>query len=207
MSGWKIKRPALYAVTIMLAVHVCRLAVKELVFIVLERTQFNDRLVSACVMMLLTALFVLIFKPLSVWPKTHRTVYILASVFVLALIASGPLIMGDVSPVALLLLVYSCVITPAFEEVIFRGYIWNVLAEKYAGWRIWLINSALFALWHLGYADSLALHVQGSQLLFALLMKAAVGLGFGLVLGALRLRTKNCYSTMLLHSVMNLFGR
>ena len=41
--------------------------------------------------------------------------------------------------------------------------------------------------------------------LTAVAWKLAAGLGYGAVLGLLRLKTKNCYSTMLLHGVLNIF--
>ncbi len=63
-----------------------------------------------------------------------------------------------------------------------------------------------FALWHFGYISSIAFRVEYG-LMNAMIWKAITGLCFGIVLGAVRLKTKNCYSTILLHSVMNIFGR
>lgn len=37
--------------------------------------------------------------------------------------------------------------------------------------------------------------------------KVITGLCFGIVLGAVRFKTRNCYSTILLYGGMNLFGR
>ena len=39
----------------------------------------------------------------------------------------------------------------------------------------------------------------------AVAWKLAAGLGYGTVLGIVRLKTKNCYATMLLHGVLNIF--
>ena len=41
--------------------------------------------------------------------------------------------------------------------------------------------------------------------LTAVAWKLAAGLGYGTVLGLLRLKTKNFYSSMLLHGVLNIF--
>ncbi|GGH30939.1 CPBP family glutamic-type intramembrane protease [Paenibacillus segetis] len=49
--------------------------------------------------------------------------------------------------------------------------------------------------------------LQNSKIPFAILMKVVTGLIFGIVLGVVRYKTKNCYSTTILHSVMNIFGR
>jgi membrane protease YdiL (CAAX protease family) len=40
-----------------------------------------------------------------------------------------------------------------------------------------------------------------------MLMKAFVGLVYGIIVGFVRYRTKNTYAAMLVHSVMNTFGR
>ena len=40
---------------------------------------------------------------------------------------------------------------------------------------------------------------------YAVAWKLAAGLGYGTVLGIVRLKTKNCYAAMLLHGVLNIF--
>ena len=39
----------------------------------------------------------------------------------------------------------------------------------------------------------------------AVAWKLAAGFGYGTVLGLVRLKAKNCYATMLLHGVLNIF--
>ena len=108
---------------------------------------------------------------------------------------------------SILLLVYSSIVTPVFEELIFRGYIWNELNQIFTSeWKTYIVTTIFFALWHLGYISSIAFRVE-YDLLNVMIWKIVTGLCFGIVLGAVRLKTKNCYSTMLLHGVMNIFGR
>ena len=120
-------------------------------------------------------------------------------------IASPSNYKGGIEPI--LLLVYSSIVTPIFEELIFRGYIWNELNQIFTSeWKTYIITTILFALWHLGYISSIAFRVE-DDLLNVMIWKVITGLCFGIVLGAVRLKTINCYSTMLLHGVMNIFGR
>lgn len=42
--------------------------------------------------------------------------------------------------------------------------------------------------------------------IFAVFSKMAVGLVYGLILGVVRMKTHNCYSTMLFHGVLNVFS-
>ena len=105
------------------------------------------------------------------------------------------------------MLAYSCIVTPVFEEILFRGYIWNkisgILKSK---WATYLTTTILFALWHLAYIDSIAFRVEDG-LITMMVWKVLTGLCFGIVLGAVRMKTKNCYATILLHGAMNMFGR
>ena len=68
------------------------------------------------------------------------------------------------------------------------------------------VNAVLFGLWHLGYADGVALRVDGElgQVMF---WKVLTGLAYGAVLAAVRCRARCCGWTVLLHGAMNLFGR
>lgn len=60
--------------------------------------------------------------------------------------------------------------------------------------------------WHKGYIYSIAFRV-GNGLANIMMWKVITGFCFGIVLGAVRIKTKNSYSTILLHGVMNIFGR
>lgn len=85
---------------------------------------------------------------------------------------------------------------------------WNKLEEKFdKKLTVYIITTLLFALWHIGYIDSIAFRVDINSLPFIMLMKVITGLFFGIVLGAVRYKTQNCYSTIILHGVMNMFGR
>ena len=63
-------------------------------------------------------------------------------------------------------------------------------------------NIALFTIWHLFYIipDMISGYWDVLQLL-----KLAAGLGYGTVLGFIRLRTENCWATILAHGIMNFF--
>lgn len=189
-----------------------RLLLKEAVFLALGRTPSSDRVASAIAMALLTVggLLVCRFKrmPLKVFPERWTIWYTLATVVAGALLVATPILTRDAKPFALFLLVYSAVLTPVFEELIFRGYVWERLETAFASkWAAYLLSTVLFALWHFTYVDSLSLRVHADALGNAMLWKAITGLGFGAVLGFLRVFARNCYATMLLHGVMNIFGR
>jgi len=189
-----------------------RFVLKEVIFCFMERTLLTDTIVSALLITVMILIGIIITKKkgisLAVFPTKHQSIYAMAIVFAMALLISTPFITGDKSLFAVSSLIYSAVITPIFEELIFRGYVWNKLEEKFdRRFAVYIITTLLFAVWHLGYIDTVAFRMTSGSLAFAMLMKVSTGLFFGIVLGAVRYKSKNCYSTIILHAVMNIFGR
>jgi len=139
-------------------------------------------------------------------PKHFGRFYIIGTCLAFVLLVATPSnYSGGFQAVVLLL--YSSIVTPIFEELIFRGYVWNKLNDIFEKELIsYAVSTVLFALWHLGYVDSIAFRTE-TGLANAMLWKVITGFCFGVVLGAVRLKTRNTYGTMLLHGVMNIFGR
>lgn len=118
------------------------------------------------------------------------------------------------SPAILLVNIKNALVLPLFEELLFRGWVWtrleNVFKGKYAGAITWLVNAALFALWHLGYFDVYLLKAfpssRGMDPVFFVAMKLAVTFIIGLMVGFFRWRSRRAYGSLALHTLINLFG-
>lgn len=195
----------------LIALQLLRIGIKNLCFLGFERTDFSDRVASMIAMVILSILILLVAKrrkiSLSVFPKNFRAGYLAATVMAAALLILTPILTKNGSASAIILLLYSAIVTPVFEELIFRGFVWNQLNTLFKKeWCTYIVSTLLFAVWHFGYLDSVAFRV-GTGLVNVMIWKAVTGLCFGVVLGALRLKTKNSYSTMLLHGALNLFGK
>lgn len=192
------------------ALQALRFGLKSLCFLFVQRTGFTDRCASAAAMALLALLVPLIARrrhvKLSIFPKRFGAAYIIATAAFAALLASSPFLGGRQGAIAWVLPLAVGVITPIYEELLFRGYVWQRVEGMFRSrWATCAATALLFALWHLGYADSLALRAQ-APLSIALMRKALVGLGFGAALGALRAFAGNCYATALAHGALNLLG-
>lgn len=110
----------------------------------------------------------------------------------------------------------SCLVFPLFEEPIFRGWAWQKLektlpARKWTGMLLAVLSAALFSIWHIGYWDVVAHHMQltalSAELVHVMLMKMLVTAIIGLGVGLVRWRGGNIYPALLLHAFWNLFGR
>ena len=193
------------ALILMVAFQATRLFLARMFTPLVPDETFPRRMVTAAIMVLLSAAVCgyarLKKTPLSVFPHPFTKKYIIFTCIAAALLISSPSnFTGGYK--AILLAVYGSIITPVYEELLFRGYLWNRLnsvlsKEIYT----FLWNVALFTVWHLGYMTSNI--INGNRT--AVVWKLAAGLGYGVVLGLVQLKTKNCYSTMLVHGVLNIF--
>lgn len=189
-----------------------RIIIKQLFFLVVPKTNFTDRVASMLAASILSILIVIMAKSrkmkLAVFPERIGIAGGIGIAAYLALLVSTPFVTSSQSLPKLVLLFYSAVLTPIFEELLFRTLLWQLFWEQFENeWSCYIGTTLFFSLWHLGYADSLLLRVGISGLLNALLWKLAIGLFFGIVLGALRKKSRCGLYPMLLHGAMNILGR
>lgn len=184
--------------------------IEQCFFIFFKRTDYFDSMATMFGMIVITILFIIFTRKknisLSILPNKFGMFYILITIIAIVLFIATPSnFTGGIKPITLL--VYSSIVTPVFEELIFRGYVWNKLNMIFLKeWKTYIASTLLFALWHIGYISSIAFRVENG-LAKAMIWKVITGLCFGIILGAVRLKTKNTYSTILLHGVLNIFGR
>jgi membrane protease YdiL (CAAX protease family) len=109
----------------------------------------------------------------------------------------------------------AAIVIPIFEEFLFRGWGWEQLKKaasfKASGFANWLVISLLFGLWHFGYMDIYLLKVAPANPNLDwgvfLLMKFLTTFVIGLIVGLPRWRTGRVYGSLILHSLINVFGR
>lgn len=132
--------------------------------------------------------------------------YVAATLLTVVFFAITLFLINGFSLQNMLMLLYSGIVTPVFEELLFRGAIWNRLqGSDKSEWTSYLCVTILFGLWHIGYAIGIYMW-QGGTLLRCILMKVLWGTLYGLFLGIFRVKTRNCYLGILVHGVLNVFG-
>lgn len=171
---------------------------------IISNDGFNEKIISMVIMLLLTIVVCMYanFRKIefSIFPLNFSKKYIVASVLALIFLIATPsnYIEGGRG---FLLLIYGSIITPIYEELLFRGFIWNRLKLEWDDERkIIYLNALLFSFWHLGYI--IPAIIAGKWMAFT---KLGIGLLYGLILCYIRKNTKCCYSTILVHGIMNAF--
>lgn len=193
-------------ILLMVFQHAARLAMVYAAAPLTDGSPFSRKMLT---MLAMTALWLLLVghilttkARLPVFPARFGKGYIVLSVITALILVATPsnYLVGFT---AIMELIYGSIVTPIYEETIFRGVIWERLKVVCRSERsVYLLTSLLFMLWHLGYMlPSLA---EGN--LFAVGTKLAAGAVYGLVLGFVRLKSGNMYLPVLIHGLMNIFA-
>jgi len=197
----------------LIALQLLRAGLKELIFSFTERTLLTDTIISLSFMAVIGCVILITAKKrcfnLSLPPQKFAKVYIIATVIVAAILVSTPFIAQDLTLYSVVALLYGAAVTPFFEEVIFRGFVWETVRIK-TDKSAYIISTVLFAVWHIGYIDTAlwrtSLFFPDSNVPEIMFWKVITGLIIGIVLGGVRYKTKNAYSSMLLHCLINTVG-
>lgn len=157
-----------------------------------------------------------IFKPslkylgLNLDDKRERTkiIYLLGAI-ILPILIFLPYTFAYEQDVLILGIVFG-LITPAFEELLFRGYLWNMAENSIQTERskliTWVTITLMFGLWHVGYIDVFLIHPKEFAIMPLLVGKIMVGLVLGSILGFIRLKTGKVYGSFLFHGFWNTFA-
>lgn len=141
--------------------------------------------------------------------RNTRIIYLLGVLF-LVFMAVTPYFLGwEIS--ILVIGMISGLVIPAFEEFLFRGYIWNQIQESgdmvNSGVLTWITVTLLFSIWHLGYFDVFFIHPMGpGNISMLLISKMGIGLILGFIVGFLRLKTGKVYASFMFHGFWNVFA-
>ena len=186
------------------------LGIKQIIFCFTVETLYSRSMVTMTCMIVVFAIMVICCHyrnySLSFFPTVFGFPYIIITVIAASFYTVTLFFVNGFSVQNALMLLYGSIVTPVFEEVLFRGVIWNKLNKHYTKeWKTYLMVTMLFALWHIGYAVGIYLW-KGGNLLNCVMMKVMAGAIFGLITGAIRFKTRNCYSGMLVHGILNVLG-
>ena len=140
--------------------------------------------------------------------KEAKIYYAMVTGCIVMLIFTSPYFSDNPSTLRLITLLYSAVMIPIYEEIIFRSYIWNVLKnDNIDELKIYFITTALFSLYYTGYIDTIIMNGGFINITWTVFIKCSMMLSYGLFIGFFRYKIKNSYSCMLIHSFINIFGR
>lgn len=141
--------------------------------------------------------------------KKRTTIIYFTGMIALPIFIVLPVTLGAEIDVIVMGFVFGLIV-PAFEELLFRGYLWNMvqnsLKTKNSGLITWITITILFGFWHLGYIDVFLIHPKEFALMPFLIGKIEIGLVLGAIVGFIRLKTNKVYGSFLFHGFWNVFA-
>lgn len=203
-------------IILLIGLQLGRIVLKESIFLFLYYNKFNDIIISMIIVFLLTLFIIYKSKKenisLDIFSymknKESKIYYFIITGAIILLIFTSPFFTTDPSIENFLFLIYTTVMIPVYEEIIFRSYIWNVLKKEGKDEiKIYLLTTILFSLYHIGYIDTVIMTNEFDNIVFAIVIKCVSMISYGLFIGFFRYKIKNSYSCMLVHSFINIFGR
>lgn len=188
-----------------------RMVIRKLLLLFLPTTFLSVLIINFIIILIYTILIIYICKKqkidLKIFKVKNRTAYIILSIIYFILFIIN-IFINKLTLYNCIFMMYSLILIPIFEELLFRGYIWNRLDKIYnKDAIIYIIVTLLFTVWHFGYIDSIILSTKLSNIDFninIMLYKMLVGFIYGVITGIVRYKTNNTYSSILVHSVMNM---
>lgn len=102
-------------------------------------------------------------------------------------------------------LIYSFMIIPIYEEIIFRSYIWETLKKDDGDEaKIYMITTILSSLFQIGYIDTISLALNMKSVIIIMFIKCLLMLGYSFLIGFFKYKIKNTYSCILVHSFITI---
>lgn len=209
----KLKK-VLCIIALLLFLQIARIGFKSLLFIFIERTLFTDVLVNISYMLIIIIASIIIIKKkkldINIFPTKFNIVYKILTILVTLFLITTPIITNNYEIYDILSLIYGAVITVIFEEMIFRGFVYKEISNSKNEIIAYIVSTILFGVWHLGYIDTIiwrtSIFSPNANIANIMLWKVITGLIIGVMLGFCRYKSKNTYSSMLLHAAINIFG-
>lgn len=195
---------------VLAAIQLVRAGFCYFVFKVIDTSPISNVITNALFFLLGILVFILIIKKrrmnISFLPDTFGKWYVAATGLVSMALVLPVVFFGN----DIIAMIYNAFLTVIFEELLFRGFIYRDIANASKDLAAYIVSTILFALWHLGYVDTVIYRTSmfhpGANVPMIMMMKVLTALGIGVALGFLRFRKKNVYAPVLLHAFINSMG-
>lgn len=209
----KIKK-IVFIILYLILLQLGRIAFKKCIFIFTDRTLLSDVIISMIYMILIICFIIVIIKKkkmhLNIFPKNFSIKYKVLTTLVLLYLIITPVITMNYNLYNIISLIYNAIIIVIFEELIFRGLIFKKISLIKNDLIAYITSTILFGIWHLGYIDTIiwrtSLFFPNSNIANIMFWKVLTGMVLGIFFGFFRYKNKNAYSSMLVHSFINIFG-
>ena len=202
-------------IVLLMGLQIIRILLKQGAFLFFSYNKINDVIISIIIIFILTLFIIYKSKKdritLDIFSymknKESKIYYLIVTGAILLLIFTSPFFLTNPSIDTFLPLIYTSVMIPVYEEIIFRSYIWNTFKkENMNEIKIYFLTTILFSIYHIGYIDIIIMNNGFNNMALIIFIKFSSMLSYGIFIGFFKYKIKNSYSCMLIHSFINIFG-
>ena len=202
-------------IVLLMGLQIVRILLKQGAFLFFSYNRINDVIISIIIIFTLTLFIIYKSKKdriaLDIFSymknKESKIYYLIVTGAILLLIFTSPFFLTNPSIETFLPLIYTSVMIPVYEEIIFRSYIWNTFKkENMNEIKIYFLTTILFSIYHIGYIDTIIMNNGFDNMALIIFIKFSSMLSYGIFIGFFKYKIKNSYSCMLIHSFINIFG-
>lgn len=202
-------------IVLLMGLQIIRILLKQGAFLFFSYNKINDVIISIIIIFILTLFIIYKSKKdrvtLDIFSymknKESKIYYLIVTGAILLLIFTSPFFLTNPSIETFLPLIYTSVMIPVYEEIIFRSYIWNTFKkENMNEIKIYFLTTILFSIYHIGYIDTIIMNNGFNNMALIIFIKFSSMLSYGIFIGFFKYKIKNSYSCMLIHSFINIFG-
>lgn len=221
-SIYKNKEYILDAIILLFIVQIARIIIKYIFLSQLNFTLENINIINIISIMLVGMILSFILRGNSLFnpPKqvltnlnnrhNNKNVRLILGGITLICICVKPYFSGGYLLSNLIILTLSLIVQPIFEEIIFREYIWNYIGSFQKDQKkVLVIVSLLSALFKIGYWDIISQNLSVVSSSFftidIIIYKVFFGLVMAFILGIIRIKYKDTYLCIFVHSLLNIF--
>lgn len=218
----KNKEYILDAIILLVIIQIARVIIKYVFLSQLNFTLENVNIANIISIMLIGIIVNLILKGNNLFNPpgqrlinlnnrhNNKRIRLILGGITLSAICVTPYFDGGYLASNLIILTLCLIAQPIFEEVIFRDYIWNYIGsfqkdEK----KVLVIVSLLSALFKIGYWDIISQNLSVISSSFftvdIIIPKVLFGLIVAFILGIVKIKYKDTYLCIFLHSLLNIF--
>ncbi|WP_455539905.1 CPBP family intramembrane glutamic endopeptidase [Terrisporobacter sp.] len=209
-------------IILLIIVQVSRVIIKYVFLSQLNFTLDNINIVNIISIMLVGIIMTMILRSSDLFNSAgkrliklnnkhnNKNIRLILGAITSVAICITPYFDGGYLPSNLIILTLALIVEPVFEEVIFREYLWNYVESFQKDERkVLIIVTILSALFKVGYWDmiSQSLSVVGSSLFTVdiVMYRVFIGLIVSFILGLLKIKYKDTYLCIFVHSLINIF--
>lgn len=144
--------------------------------------------------------------------KGTKALYLIGGGIILLLVGSSYFVMRDIKYFALITNFHFGIILPIAEELLFRGYGWAKFRSENKSSRVTLLlTTVLFTLYHFGYYNQIhyatQFHPNAPSVMHILAMKLRYVFVLGILMGAIRWKSKRVFGSIIIHSILNIVSK